>query len=191
MQILLHITNKNKWNSKENFSLILKHRDYILALKNKLFLLQQLKQQKFIKNLKPIIKKSTNKTVVKHDLVNYVVSVVLTNKNTLIYVTNVQGTLKYFQSAVSLNISGKQKTKQPNTLFKLLKSFITNCKFLKNKPVALHFKNINKRLLMSIIKIMENLLFINVIRIYNFLIPHNGCRPKKIKRNKHVSVKFK
>jgi len=189
--LLLHITNKNKWNSKENFSLILKHRDYILALKNKLFLLQQLKQQKFIKNLKPIIKKSTNKTVVKHDLVNYVVSVVLTNKNTLIYVTNVQGTLKYFQSAVSLNISGKQKTKQPNTLFKLLKSFITNCKFLKNKPVALHFKNINKRLLMSIIKIMENLLFINVIRIYNFLIPHNGCRPKKIKRNKHVSVKFK
>ena len=117
--LLLHITNKNKWNSKENFSLILKHRDYILALKNKLFLLQQLKQQKFIKNLKPIIKKSTNKTVVKHDLVNYVVSVVLTNKNTLIYVTNVQGTLKYFQSAVSLNISGKQKTKQPNTLFKL------------------------------------------------------------------------
>jgi len=189
--LLLHITNKNKWNSKEDFFLILKHRDYILALKNKLFLLQKLKQQKSIKNLKPVVRKSTSKVIVKHDLVNYIINIVLTNKNTLIYVTNVQGTMKYFQSAVSLNISGKQKTKQPNTLFKLLKSFIANCKFLKNKPIAFHFKNINKRLLTSTVKIMENLLFINVIRIYNFLIPHNGCRPKKIKRNKHVSIKFK
>ena len=85
--LLLHITNKNKWNSKEDFFLILKHRDYILALKNKLFLLQKLKQQKSIKNLKPVVRKSTSKVIVKHDLVNYIINIVLTNKNTLIYVT--------------------------------------------------------------------------------------------------------
>lgn len=189
---LLHIKNKRKWNKNSNFFRILKHREYIEILKNKLFILQGFKQQKFIKSLSPALNKPvTNNNFIREDLISYVINIVLTNKNTLIYVTDVQGTLKYFQSAVSLNISGKQKTKQPNTLFKLLKSLIINCKFLKNKPIALHFKNVNKRLLVSLIKILENLLFIKIIRVYNFLTPHNGCRPKKIKRNKHINVKFK
>ena len=158
--------------------------DFFRTLKNKTFILkkkQKLSRLNFMKN----------RAFVKQELISYIVNIVITKKNSLIYVTNIKGGLEYFQSISSLNTTGKQKTKQPAALLKLLKFFISNANFLKKEPIILHFKNVNRRLFILLTKILENVLYIKSIRTYNFLVPHNGCRPKKIKRKKNRKIMFK
>nr|YP_009495525.1 ribosomal protein S11 [Psammoneis japonica]AWQ64255.1 ribosomal protein S11 [Psammoneis japonica] len=162
--------------------IILKYKNYIKNLKNKTFLLKKLKKQTSYKNLKFELDRHYKSVDVQQSLIMYVINITLTNKNTIIYVTDIKGNLKFYQSTSTLNMTGKQKTKQPGALLRVLKEFLSNAAFLKNKPIALHFNNVKKRFILLLINLLKNILFVKVIRIYNFLIPHNGCRPKKIKR---------
>lgn len=192
---LLQIVNNSKINLSNNNKTIpfltLSNKKHLKFLQNKIILLKQALQEKDKTKLLTS-KKKIDVITMKDTLLVYIIHIVLTNTNTLLYVTDIKGNLKHFQSIVSVNITGKnQKTKQPNAILKLLKFFILKSKFLENKPIALHFKNVNKKLLVMLTKILENIFFVKVIRTYNFSLPHNGCRPKKIKRKKHRNTKFK
>nr|YP_009495457.1 ribosomal protein S11 [Eunotia naegelii]AWQ64104.1 ribosomal protein S11 [Eunotia naegelii] len=115
----------------------------------------------------------------------YVVHISILKKNTTIQVTDTKGQLKLFCSAsFSLKLSGKQKMMQPKVLISLLKYFLGKAYFLKNKLIALHVKYMNKNLLKLVIQRLKKNINIKTINYSNFF-PHNGCRPKKIKRLKH------
>lgn len=111
--------------------------------------------------------------------------------NTVINVTDIKGNLKFSQTSGSIKLTGKQKVKQPIALVKLLKVLILKTKFLTNQPIALHLKNITRYYKLFIIFMVKKKFFIKLIKDYN-LQPHNGCRPKKIKRKrKGRKLKFK
>ena len=65
----------------------------------------------------------------------------------------------------------------------ILKHLILKANFLYNKIVVIHFKNAKIYYESLVIKLLSNILFIKSIKSYN-LSPHNGCRPKKLKRFK-------
>ena len=119
----------------------------------------------------------------KQNLIVYVININLTNTNTLVSVTDIKGNVKIFYSSGQVNLKGKQKTKQPAALINILKLLIVKAKFIQNKPLALHFKNTKPYYESFIIRMLKKKFFIKTIRSYN-LQPHNGCRPKKIKRFK-------
>ena len=149
-----------------------------------LFYKKQIKQlnKKYsnkIKNKNTISKKS----FFKHNLLNYIIKITLTKTNIFLNITDIKGNLKVFLSSGSLNLKGRQKTTQPNSIILLLKKLFLNAKFLKNKTIGLQFKNIKPYHELMILNILKNKIFIKYLRSYN-CYPHNGCRPKKIKRFK-------
>ena len=92
------------------------------------------------------------------------------------------GKLKFFYSAGSFNYSGKSKKARYVVFRELYRVLISKLKFLKNKPVALHLKNVgyNKS---WIVKKLKKKFFIKSVRSFN-LYPHNGCRKRKMRRKK-------
>ena len=62
----------------------------------------------------------------------------------------------------------------------ILKKLIYNYPFLKNKPIAVKLKGLkyNNKLILK--KFNEKFLLKAIM--YQNSIPHNGCRPRKIKR---------
>lgn len=125
----------------------------------------------------------------KDNLVSYVVNIRLSPTNTLVTVTDIKGNVKLSYSAGSVNIKGKQKVRYPTTLISILKVLVTKSGFLKNKPIAIHFRNLPTNYELFITNMLKSRFFIKVIRSYN-LRPHNGCRPKKIRRIKRRTSKF-
>ena len=119
----------------------------------------------------------------RQNLINYIIKINLTPTNTFLNVTDVKGNLKLALSAGNLNIKNKQKTKQPNTLIQMLKILFLKSKFLTNKTITLQFKNIKPYHESIIINLLKEKIFIKSLKSYN-LYPHNGCRPKKLKRFK-------
>lgn len=68
-------------------------------------------------------------------------------------------------------------------LVNIFKVLLLKVGFLRNAPVAIHFKNTKAFYQSFLIKALKDKLFIKSIQSYN-LSPHNGCRPKKLKRIK-------
>jgi len=196
----------------------LKLQQHILNLTNKIFILNKIKDKKYLRLLfiKILIQKNklirqyycfkyfnknfnsttTNlrlnfnknfkldfKKKKKQNLITYIINIYLTNTNTFINITDLKGNSKVYYSSGYLNLKGKQKIKQPLTIINILKILITKTKFLKNKPIAIHFKNIKSYYESLITKKIKNKFFIKFIRSYN-LQSHNGCKLKKIKRFK-------
>ena len=65
-------------------------------------------------------------------------------------------------------------------MISILKKIIYGYPLLKNKPIAIKLKGLkyNNKLILK--KFSENCLLKAII--YENSIPHNGCRPKKIRR---------
>lgn len=120
-------------------------------------------------------------TFYKQSLVSYIVHINLTSTNTLVSVTDIKGNVKLFYSSGQVNLKGKQKTKQPAALINILKRLFLKAKFMQNEPLAIHFKNTRSHYEAFIVQMLKTKFFIKTIRSYN-MQPHNGCRPKKIKR---------
>ena len=120
-------------------------------------------------------------TLYKQNLVSYIVHINLTSTNTLVSVTDIKGNVKLFYSSGQANLKGKQKTKQPAALINILKRLLLKAKFMQNEPLAIHFKNTRSHYEAFIVRMLKTKFFIKTIRSYNTQ-PHNGCRPKKIKR---------
>jgi ribosomal protein S11 len=87
-------------------------------------------------------------------------------------------------------LKGKRKTKQPLALNSLINSLKNDAKFLYSKPIALHLTNVNFFSYNYVLSKLEEKFFITYIRVFD-TTPHNGCRPRKIKRGKKRSKKLK
>ena len=165
---LLHI---NKYNlKKKNLSKIYYYK----------YLIEKMKKLKLTEN-------SLNE----NNFVNFVIGISINRTKIILYLTDVKGKVIYFNTSGLLNLTKKQKRKKIVVIFKLLKILLFKYKNLTNsKAIALHFKNLDKRTVLNILffirKYLKN---IKIIKITNNQ-PHNGCRPKKIKRNKKRKIKF-
>ena len=105
-------------------------------------------------------------------------------------VIDIKGKLRFFRSAGSVELKGKRKTKQPLALNSLINSLKSDAKFLHNQPIALHLLNVNSFSYTYVLSKLEEKFFITYIRLFKS-VPHNGCRPRKIKRGKKRSKKLK
>ena len=117
------------------------------------------------------------------NLISYVINVVLSPTNSFVSVVDLNGNVLITISAGSLNLTKFQKKTQPIALLSVFKSLFSKAKYLKNFPVALHFKNVKRFHELFFITALKNKIFVKSFQSYN-LQPHNGCRPKKIKRIK-------
>lgn len=136
----------------------------------------------------PASEKMTGK--LKKNLLHYIINIITTNTNTFINVTNVKGDPIIDLKAGSLNLRKRQKKTQPFALIKILKLLLLKSPFLHNKIVSIHFKNVKLYYESMIIQMLKEVLFIKSIKSYN-LSPHNGCRPKKLKRFKKRTKSMK
>jgi len=172
----------NKLNQKISILNTIKNQKNIKRLQTSLTnqILQEKTALQYYRKNKSFTLKNTTR-LSKQNIIVYVININLTRTNTLITITDIKGNVKLFYSAGQVNLKGKQKTKQPTALINILKSLTVKAKFLRKNPVALHFKNTMPHYESFIIKMLKSRFFIKTIRNYN-LQPHNGCRPKKLKR---------
>lgn len=123
------------------------------------------------------------KKILKQNVVSYIINVVLSPTNTIVNVTDIKGNVIISISAGLINLTKFQKRSQPMALLNIFKILLSKSKFLQNKTVALHFKNVKRFHELFFVTALKNKVFIKSFQSYN-LTPHNGCRPKKIKRIK-------
>ena len=124
----------------------------------------------------------------KQNLISFIINIRFSGTNTLINVTDIKGNTKVSFSSGIIGLKGKQKRFQPTAIINILKILFIKAKFLNDKPVAIHFRNVQLYYESLIINMLKNKVFIRSIRSYN-LYPHNGCRPKKLKRFKSRTKK--
>jgi len=121
-------------------------------------------------------------------MVMYIINISFSKANTIINVSDIQGNLKLFYSAGSVQLSGKQKRKRRIAILKLISLVLKKATFLGRKPIALHLNNVNFYKNLIVRKLKRNL-YIRIIKIFN-QTPYNGCRKKKLRRKKYTK-KFK
>ena len=173
------------YNSNFNLNKFLKKivlkKQYIKKLKNKTCLLEIIKEQNY-KNLNSSLF-FKNEDFIKYDnLLVYIIDISFSRSNTLLHVMNYSGILKFFCSAGDLTFSGKSKRSRVSVLKAMIRILIRKLKFLQNKPIALHLKNVGFRKFW-IVKRLKKKFFIKIVRSFN-LYPHNGCRKRKVRRKK-------
>lgn len=124
-------------------------------------------------------------------MVSIILGVSIYKNNIVIFVSDIKGRLLYFNTSGLLKLETKKKT--IDIIFKLLVKLIKEKKFFKpDTSIALHLKNSNQKISKSIIKFISNNLAhknIQIIQIKNNK-PHNGCRPKKVRRKKFRKINF-
>lgn len=144
------------------------------------------------KKLKSIykIKNSICFTNVKHYPINYILTLSVSPTNTLINLSNSIGKPLISLSSGSINLKKRQKTLQPLAIINLLKSLILIANFKNNESLTIHFKNLKSYYESLVINLLKNVIFIKSVKSSN-LQPHNGCRPKKLRRIKKRTKKIR
>ena len=170
-------------------SLLQEEKFYVKNLQNQIFYLKKLKKNDY-KNLsvKKFIFENTEELNLQDFMITYVINVSFSKANTTINVSDIQGNLKLFYSAGSVDLSGKQKRKRRIAVSKLIALLLKKATFLGSKPIALHLSNVNYYKNLIVRKLKRNL-YIKIIKIFN-QTPYNGCRKKKLRRKKYTK-KFK
>ena len=143
-------------------------------------------------NNKVVLLKHTDKTFYSKkvyiskpkNLIQYIVTIKLLAKNTFIIVTDSKTNLRLYKSAGCVGLTGKQKTRHVLSLKNLIESLKNEATFLQNKNIALHLTNVNFFSYKYIISNLSKIFFITYVKVLNSK-PHNGCRPKKIRRGRH------
>ena len=156
----------------------------------------------FFKNLKNSTNEKTKqKFVVKYsgkagnykfeNLIRFIIGISAYRNNVIVYVTDIKGKLRYYKSSGMLGLLKKQRKRSVRVIFKLLKLLISDNKHLKiNFANALHLKNINKKMCAIVLNFLsKNSISVKSVRLRNHQ-PHNGCRPKKIRRKKRKKIFF-
>lgn len=185
---------------KEQYNTLNLIRSYINELYKLLNMLIYVKSPKFLvntiknSNLKKLYARfwynntinkvlTISETKVKENVISYIININLSPTNTIVSVTDIKGNPKISLSAGLIKLTKRQKKTQPMALINIFKVLLLKARFLKDYPTALHFKNTKSYYESLIIKVLKDKLYIKSIQSYN-LSPHNGCRPKKIKRIK-------
>lgn len=189
---LLHIkTNNNKFLDS-NYSVLNNVKLKSKLLHEKAILLKQSKTEKnnfflFDRLLDQNDAIDTNNFI----SVRYILGISSYRTNTILFLTDIKGNLIFSITSGAINLVGKQKVKKPSSVLRLIQFFLNRIKFLKNEPISLHLKNFNFSLLKTVVTVLEkNSIIISTIKNYKFR-PHNGCRPRKLKRKKRRKVFFK
>merc|ERR1712226_180147 len=97
-------------------------------------------------------------------LISYIIYFHFSQSNSILQISDANGNSKVFCSAGLVNFKGKQKLVRKSVLLKFFKILsLAKSKIIKNKPVALHFKNVglNKHF---ITKKLKNKFFIKTIK---------------------------
>lgn len=162
---------------KKKYFYLKKINNYAIKLKD------VLETKQLYKNLGFLIFKGQSSTKFtypfkKSFLVQYIIYFYFSAVNTLVHITDASGNLKFLHSAGSVSFKGKQKKIRIIVLkrFFLLLRWL-KIRFLKNKPVALHFNNVGhyKKFL---IRNLKKYFYIRIIKDY-VSYSYNGCRGKK------------
>ena len=181
---LLHI-NKNKLKKKDLIQI-----RYLKKIIEKIQIQKDFfTYLKKTKNYKTLRYKLTSDSLnfMSNNLVKYVIGISVYHTNTIMYVSDIKGKVKFFCTANSL---GLKKKKKIVILAKLIKYTLSKTDFItKSDTVAVHFTNCTKRLTSFSLYFLKKLYNIEVIKVKNNQ-PFNGCRPKKIKRKKRQRLFF-
>ena len=161
-------------------------KQYIRKLKKKIFLLSEIKEKNY-KTLDFLMLEKVQHLSEDH-LIVYIIDISFSRTNTLLHVMDFSGNLKFFCSAGSLNYKGKRKKVRVAVFKKFYYVLVTKLKFLKNKPIALHLKNVGSNKF-YILKKLKKKFFIKVVCSFN-VYPYNGCRKKKVRRKKEEMAEW-
>ena len=145
---------------------------FFIIIKNKK------KYKKILNNYffkKRIIKNYKN---LKFYFIKFTISLTIKKSNLFIYILNCTNKKKQFYSAKSL--INKNKNLKLNNFENFYKIIITKFKFLKNKPLAIHFNSLELHYNWFLVKLSKKY-FLTILKFFN-KYAHNGCRIKK-KRN--------
>ena len=118
----------------------------------------------------------------------YIVTLSFLKINTNLHVADTKGNTKLFFNSCSANLVGKQKKNRTKAVTRLISLMFKKANFLREKPIALHLNNVGSHKSFIIYKFKQSF-FIRIIKNFT-LIPHNGCRKKKIRRKK-ITRNFK
>ena len=161
---------------------------------DKCFFNKSLKSLNFIKKerLKYIykIKNIPNFKSLKQNPINYILTLSISQTNTLINLSDTEGKLLISLSSGCINLKKRQKKLQPLALVNLLKSLVLMSNFKSKESITIHFKNVKSYYESIVINLLKNIIFIKSIKSSN-LQPHNGCRPKKLRKIKRRTKKIR
>lgn len=149
---------------------------------------------KLVKNLVTIFKQKFNnnkifplnplkKKKVHENVIRYIINIIAFPSNTVINITDVSGKVLITISDGLVNDSKESKKSKYRPIVKIFKSLLLKASFIKNKAVAINFKKIKRYQESFFIKVLKPKVFIKSVQSYTSL-PHNGCRPKKLKKRK-------
>lgn len=166
--ILSNILSDNKKNYVYNLiktvNFLKKYKSYKASLKF---------DSKFSLNTRP-----SNKNAIV-----YIINVIVSQTNSFVNVVDLNNNVLLSLSAGELGLTKFQKKTQPTALLNVFKVLLMKAKFLQNTPIALHFKNVKRFQESFFINSLKKKLYIRSFQSYN-LVPHNGCRPRKLKKIK-------
>ena len=176
------LSNTNKYIYKSKLSNFLKllnnlsnsrqsNKKSLLKLKNKI-------SNKQLSFAKKHLKKNVTQNVIR-----YIINIISFPSNTVVSVTDVNGKVLVTVSEGLVNLSKDSRRSKPIQVVKLLKTLLVKANFIKNKAVSINFKNVKRYQESFFINSLKNKVFIKSVQS-NRLIPHNGCRPKKIRKIK-------
>lgn len=158
--------------------------NFFLKIKLKVIALKNIKKYEFFFNVInykfALIKLVHEKNI---NLIYYIIVILSTKSNIFFHVINCFG-LELFSFSTSLLNSNKQKLKQTQYLQKFLEFLLLKMKFLTNKPLAIHFFNVDLSFDFLIQQFYLKLILLSVKIFVN--ICYNGCRKKKFKRKKSL-----
>jgi len=158
-------------------------KQYIKKLKNKVILLNTIKEKNYKTFNSTLSFCKNSERLLKEDfLISYIIDITFSKTNTFLHVMDFSGNLKFFCSAGSLQYKGKGKKSRSLVFKDIYKILIFKLKFLKDQPIALHLKNVGFAKFW-IIKLLKKKFFIKIVRSFN-IYPYNGCRKKKMRRKK-------
>jgi ribosomal protein S11 len=154
-------------------------KQYIKKLKKQSSLLSAAVRNNY-RDINQKLFKNTILNAINDYVITYIIDITFTKSNTFLHIMDPVGKLKFYSSAGHLEHKGKNKKFRANVLKSFYRILVTKLKFLKDKSIALHLKNVgfNK---FSIIKKLKTKFFIKTIKNFN-LFPFNGCRSKKVRR---------
>lgn len=121
------------------------------------------------------------KMILNKNLITHIIHVNLLNSNIIVNITDLNGIPIIYCSSGIVNFSGSQKTKHL-ALQSIINKITYKSKNLNHNKFAIHFKGIKKDR-KKIYKKLKKKFEIKTLKVFN-LSPHNGCRPRKIKKKK-------
>lgn len=176
------LSNTNKYLYKNKLSNFLKLLNNMPSIKqnNKKSLLKL--KNKF-NNIQLYFAKKHLKKNISQNVIRYIINIISFPSNTVVSVADVNGKVLVTVSEGLANLSKDSKQSKPIQVVKLLKTLLVKASFIKNKAVSINFKNVKRYQECFFINSLKNKVFIKFIQS-NRLIPHNGCRPKKLRKIK-------